>query len=60
MSVFFYYFRVFFQGKFWIFLHNRVATLVRQLLNWQWQPQYSSRLRSRTENNCWFMLCLHL
>jgi len=28
---------------------------VRQLLAWH----YSSRLRSRTENNC-FMLCLHL
>jgi len=29
---------------------------VRQLLDWQ----YSSRLRSRTENNYCFMLCLHL
>jgi len=29
---------------------------VRQLLDWQ----YSNRLCSRTENNCCFMLCLHL
>jgi len=29
MSGFFYYFLGFFQGKFWGFLHNRVATLMQ-------------------------------
>jgi len=34
----------------------RACVAVRQLVEWQ----YSSRLRSRTENNCCFMIWLHL
>jgi len=52
---------IFLKSAIWLFLGRGQAFLVKtgwqpRLLDWQ----NSSRLRSRTENNCLFMLCLHL
>jgi len=52
---------IFLETAIWLFLEQGLAFFMKT----GWQPclldwQNSSRLRSKTENNCLFMLCLHL